>query len=176
MGRDKSQLLYRTEQTFLQRALARANQVCRAVCIAPGENQIDAGGTVTIADTICNAGPAAAIAGALAEALHRQLEGCLVTPIDMPDLAEEELQRLIRVWQNDPTKIACVVCTTNEEKRLQPLVAIYPTIFQKRLTDLAASEHRSLYKWLATQDIQTVELPPSACRNINRPDQYDEQS
>ena len=170
MGRDKSQLLYHGGETFLQLALTRADKICRNVCILPGENEIGVEEVDSISDSVAESGPAAAVAGALQTANHKEFAGILVTPVDMPDLLAEHLYHLVQQWQAEPERIACGVCTSGGESRLQPLVAIYPTIFQSQLEELAKSENRSLYRWLKTQEVLRVELPTNACRNVNRPE------
>lgn len=178
MGRDKCDLIRPDGQTYLQHAVQRAKAVCRSVCIASGRKQIDDALRTSlelteldvVADLMSDAGPVAGLVATLHEASRRDLVGCLVTPIDMPNLEADHLRTLIRTWQSDPERVACGVSFQGDQQRLEPLVAIYPTLFLTPLTNTMKSDHRSLSRWIETQDRALIELPISACRNINRPE------
>jgi molybdopterin-guanine dinucleotide biosynthesis protein A len=166
MGSDKARLVHATGISFLEHAAARVADVCddvrlcghpRAECQYP-----------RLEDTVAFQGPLTGIINALTFADHHALDGCLVTPLDMPHLTADDLRKLRTIWQQSPDQLVCAV--SEDEIRIQPLVAIYPTRLKEAISQLARSEHRSLRRWIAQQDHLEVTLEPSACHNVNNPE------
>lgn len=179
MGRDKATLPHpRTGETFLRLAVTRLASLCDPVCVCgppadpAHEPSVPPGvahpRVMRLADPVSHQGPAVGIASALRWASRGGRSACLVTPVDMPDLAVDDLQRLVHVWRGHP---GTVVCALDEAAgRVQPLVAIYPAAFHRELLALSRSEDRSLRRWLERRPPLTVPLSATALRNINRPE------
>lgn len=120
---------------------------------------------LAIEDGVQDQGPARGVLESLRLAATWQLRGVLVTPVDMPDLATEDLARLLQAFQVEPGLVAAEF----DDGRCQPLVAIYPVAEIDALERLVRSEHRSLYRFLASRPQQRVRLRGAAARNVNRP-------
>lgn len=183
MGRDKAMLPHpRTGETFLRLAVTRLASLCDPVCVCgpPGDPPQDPSfpaGVATprviwLADPVSHQGPAVGIASALRWASRRGRPACLVTPVDMPDLSVEDLQRLVRLWRRHPHRVVCAL--DESAGRVQPLVAIYPAANHRELLALAQSEDRSLRRWLERRSPLTVPLSATALTNVNRPEDLGE--
>jgi molybdopterin-guanine dinucleotide biosynthesis protein A len=123
-------------------------------------------GVIAIPDSRVWDGPAIGVEASLRVAQRLGLAGILVTPVDMPDLDATELRKLIEAWQADPGTIV----GSFGGDRPEPLVAIYPVALLAELAELIETPHRSLFRFLCERPAIRVELPKSAARNINRPE------
>ncbi|TWT92701.1 molybdenum cofactor guanylyltransferase [Stieleria varia] len=184
MGRNKATL--RTDASrglsFLQHAVGRLRDVCHQVCVSADPtslpHEILAETCLQFADfipdTITDAGPIAGVLSGLTEARRRGLEGILITPVDVPNLGVVQLNDLIAHWQADQRQVVCAVSSTDPDASAsfcaEPLIAIYPLLAQAELQSFALAGGRSLNRWLSEQTIGQVPMPPTACRNINCPD------
>jgi molybdopterin-guanine dinucleotide biosynthesis protein A len=162
MGTDKSVLPHPSGGTFASHAVERLSGVCDHVCVS-GESTAVVRAEV-IEDPVTYQGPAIGVAAALLYAGQNSFDACLVTPVDMPLLTREDLSQLRQCWEKE-RDLCCAVSAG--ERRLQPLVAVYPVSFQERLRDLADSEDRSLSRWFQTQAPLTITLSAESCRNVN---------
>lgn len=186
MGRDKASLPHPQGGSFLQHAITRLTGLCDRVAVSGAtEEQHNA---IPLPDPIAHRGPATGIATALRFASAHGCQGCLITPIDMPLLTRADLQLLCLVWQQVGTLTvahsAPLLSHTSQPcdrshnttpsgeptGSLEPLVAIYPTALAEQLDLLAASEDRSLMRWILSRPFEAVKLPAVSCRNINTPD------
>jgi molybdopterin-guanine dinucleotide biosynthesis protein A len=165
MGRDKSTLPHPNGGTFASHAIARLTGLCDHICVA-GESSATVDADV-LKDPALFRGPVVGIVTALTFASQNGYDACLVTPVDVPFLTAEDLAALCRAWQEDGT-LCCAV--SEDDDRLQPLVAIYPSSLETNLKQLAESENRSLIRWLQKQDLRRVRLSAQSCRNVNTPD------
>lgn len=183
MGRDKAMLPHRrTGETFLRLAVTRLGSLCDpvVVCVPPGGppqalpelRGVAKSPVIWLADPVSHQGPSVGIASALGWASRRGHPACLVTPVDMPGLSAEDLQRLVRLWRGHPDRVVCALDETAD--RVQPLVAIYPAAAHRELLALAQSEDRSLRRWLARRSPLAVPLSADALTNINRPEDLGE--
>jgi molybdopterin-guanine dinucleotide biosynthesis protein A len=158
--------------TYLEHAVRRLRPVCRSVCLA-GETRNTprrtvASGIVTVPDPVPGLGPAAGVAAALEHARAEALAGCLVTPVDTPQLNTHDLRALIDRWLPRADTVVCAV--GGRTRRLQPLIAIYPTGVCGAIRELLTSSDRSLRRWLEGHPHQEVTLDESSLININRPE------
>ena len=126
-----------------------------------------------IADEQPDLGPAMAVYSCLQYASASGFNAILVTPIDMPDLQVEHLQRLKSEWLEQAKAIAIParlpVVATFDSVFPQPLIGIYPTCLLHELEELTRSSRRSLSGWLMQRDVRFVQLPQAAGRNWNSP-------
>ncbi|WP_197170864.1 molybdenum cofactor guanylyltransferase [Novipirellula aureliae] len=163
MGTDKAELIHPTGKTFLHHAVDRAKEVSQDVYLSgyarPGAT------CPTIVDPVAFRGPATGIAAAVARAADEHFAGCLVTPVDMPNLTSKHLMRLRQEWLKSPGEL--IVAMSAEDGQLQPLVAIYPAGFADSLRALAESERRGLVSWFSTRPHRIFELSAIDCQNIN---------
>ncbi len=127
-----------------------------------------------IADAEPDQGPAMAVYSGLKYAAAHGFAAILVTPIDMPDLEVEHLQRLKTAWSqamssSDATSAIAPIVATFDNSFPQPLVGIYSTCWMDEMRQLTRSDRRSLSGWLQHQKVRMIELPISAKRNWNSP-------
>ncbi len=166
MGRDKATLIHTHGKTFLQHALDRLHQVCQEVAISGGT--IDIAGIRNIRDSIDHQGPVVGIATSLQYASANQFDACLFTPVDVPWLTTDELEKMRDHWVHDPQlTIAC-------SDRIEPLIGIYPVALSGELQQIADSSDRRLFRWIQTQPYTSLPFPADQIRNINQPDDYSE--
>ncbi len=88
--------------------------------------------------------------GLLLPAIRRRsgFKAILVTPIDMPDLEVEHLQRLKAAWaQAEATSVAGAIIppivASFDHSFPQPLIGIYPTCFLDDMRQLTRTERRA---------------------------------
>lgn len=176
MGRDKRWLPHAGGKTFLEHAARRLESVCDHVCLVAARDW-DAGqdgerlrslGFPLLADAFAKSGPAAGVTAALRWAKDRGDAACLVFPVDVPELTVSDLQRLRDVWLTGPHRLVAARATDHDHP--EPLVAIYPVGRLEEIETLAASEDRSLRRWLGQQPHEPVALPSSHLHNVNRPE------
>ncbi len=172
MGRDKAHLRHSSGGTYLELAVGRLRNVCDAVCLSGGASNAptDAGlkDIPWVPDRVKHQGPAAGVAAALGWARETGHAGCLVTPVDTPNLTPADLQSLRDRWLEGSSAIVCALDA--ERDRLQPLIAIYPVRLRAAIEELSQSGDRSLRRWLLTQSYEAVAVPPVSLHNINRPE------
>ncbi|MGV3484624.1 MAG: molybdenum cofactor guanylyltransferase [Planctomycetaceae bacterium] len=162
MGRDKATLPHAAGGDFLEYAISRLAQLTSHVAVSGRESPVPA--AMTIADQSPSLGPAMAVWSAVRFAVEAGYSSILVTPVDMPDLDSQHLQRLVDSAASDkPT------CASFDGRTAHPLVAIYPVCLAAELEAVARSERRSLQAWLAQRPLTLVPLPVSAQRDCNTP-------
>lgn len=165
MGRDKCQLLRADGRTFFEHAYDNLQAICEQVIVSgsrpdPWPPRVP----ITIEclpDAVAYQGPASGIAASVHYAGATGWEGCLVVPIDTPDLAEHDLRKLVDAYR--PHRRMTVALSD----RLEPLIAIYPFSLQQDLDALARSEDRGLHRWIQARPHHTVSLNALSCRNVN---------
>ena len=170
MGRDKASLPHPSGSTFLQHAVDRLRAVCDEVNVSIAAGQVtqcsdDVGHVI---DPVSHQGPIIGVASCLQHARQHRFAGCLCTPVDMPDLAIEDLCQIRDAWTESPDQLVCAIDAVSGH--LEPLVAIYPARFAEALSEAAASDDRSLLRWLERQSPIRVPLPPRVCINVNTPE------
>ncbi|MGI9473048.1 MAG: molybdenum cofactor guanylyltransferase [Rubripirellula sp.] len=166
MGRDKATLAHPEGGTFVSHAIERVRPLCEEVCIAGSfSSTVD---VPVLEDPVAHEGPIVGILQALAFADQKGFAACLVTPVDMPYLSSEDLERLQQAWAMHQQ-----LCCGREESngQIQPLVAVYPVSHAESLANHARND-RSLVEWLKTQTAIEVPLSPSACHNVNKPEDH----
>lgn len=127
-----------------------------------------------IADQEPDLGPAMAVYSCLQFASQNGFTAILVTPIDMPDLDVEHLQRITNAWIEELSIVNAgeamrPVVATFDGVFPQPLIGIYPVMALDDLRQLTQSERRSLSGWLQQQHCRMIDLPLTAGRNWNSP-------
>ncbi|TWT67220.1 molybdenum cofactor guanylyltransferase [Allorhodopirellula solitaria] len=173
MGRCKADLPHASGGSFLDHAIAQLSACCDHVACSLAADPAAAplpNGVHTIVDAAADRGPAQGVCQAVGLAKSLRCTGVLITPVDLPALTSEHLQRLIIAAERSHDQvIAAISDDAAATKRLQPLVAIYPVSLQGELNSLAHSTHRSLYRFLSGVDCLTVELPTAVLHNVNSP-------
>jgi molybdopterin-guanine dinucleotide biosynthesis protein A len=171
MGRDKATMPHPGGGTFLQHAVDRLRVGCEevVVSISPEQSTDRLEDVDYVVDPLAHQGPILGVATCLKHARQHGFAGCLCTPVDMPELTIEDLRPLRDAWSKSPDQLVCAIDSVSGH--LQPLVAIYPTRFAESLRITAASDDRSLFRWIERQSPIRVSLPPQACRNVNTPEE-----
>jgi molybdopterin-guanine dinucleotide biosynthesis protein A len=169
MGRDKATLLHASGATFLSLAVNRVRAVCDQVCVstAPGPIPADVTDVHQICDAVAYQGPIRGVLQCLDFAKHHGFAACLVTPVDMPYLDADHLRALRDAWLRDSDQLICATATGSHQ--LEPLVAIYPIRLADSIRLAAASDDRSLNRWMQRHQPILVSLPGQASRNVNTP-------
>lgn len=162
MGRDKSRLKLDDGTSYLEHALARIREVCDEVAISCAKPV--AIYCHVIVDPVAHQGPAVGIAASLRFASQNGFDGCLLTPVDMPNLTAADVQLLHKAW----TPSGRLVVARSD--RIQPLVGVYPTSLLSDVERVASSVERSMMKWILTQNYVAVDLSDHACLNVNTPE------
>ena len=170
MGRDKAELRLSSGLSFLDHACRRIEAVCPRVCVSANSDRVT--NHRLISDVGDSHGPISGINAALALAVTEQLDGCLFTPVDTPNLTVTDLRRLVAVFQRCPTQIVCATKIANTYD-LEPLIAIYPTTAHKILADAERRGQFGLQTLLRKLSVRRVELGTNACKNINDPTDFD---
>ena len=173
MGRSKASLAHPDGGTFLDQALGRLEVVCRCVCVAGlAEKRSLSKEVVLLPDLQPDVGPIHGLVNALMFASQTSLPGCLVTPVDVPNLKSRDLDAIVRAWQDQDSPI---VGTSGNEKQLEPLIGIYPVQVLdelKQLSENKNAQNRSLHRWIRKRSHQTIALSESACFNVNTPNEF----
>lgn len=175
MGHPKSELPHPSGGTFLDHAISQLARCCDHVACSLAADSAAWPPTLThgvhaIYDAIADCGPAEGVCRAVDLAKTFGCTGVLVTPVDLPGLDADQLQKLIATFRASSNH--AVVAISDDAvatKRLQPLVAIYPVSMQDDLHILARSASRGLYRLLAGCDYVAVELPAAVLHNVNSP-------
>ncbi len=142
MGRDKAMLPHPSGGTFLGHAISRLVPLCEEVVIC-GDVVIE--GHVSISDPVAFHGPVVGIVAGLQHASRHEFDACLLTPVDVPSLRQEDLATLKTSWS---TTGATTVAFSD---RIEPLVGIYNVSDLAALQSLAAGGDRSLYRFFLRQ-------------------------
>ncbi|MEL6105574.1 MAG: molybdenum cofactor guanylyltransferase [Planctomycetota bacterium] len=167
MGRDKATLRNSHGIDFLTLALERLQVVCREVCVsASADRQTMAR---LIADPPHSFGPISGLSAVLSVASDEGFDGCLVNPVDTPNLTAEDLDGLITIHRKSPDHPVCALSGDGDERRLQPLIAIYPVSSLPSVRECVESEQYSLRRYLESSPFSTLPLSSSSCHNINTP-------
>lgn len=163
MGRDKAGMDCpgRERLTFFDVATQRLLGHCQKVAIS-GHCSVDHPFDV-IEDRVADQGPMQGVLSSLEYAREQNLQGCLVTPIDVPNLTGRDLSLLIQAWNQSPR------LTVAFSNRLEPLIAIYPVACIDSLADCIQQSRLSLAGFIQDLSVNTVSLPTVSCRNFNRP-------
>jgi len=164
MGSDKAMLPHASGLTFLNYAIERLSSLVPKVVVSgrlldPQTQTIEC-----IPDQTPGLGPGIAVWSAVLFAKQQGFDSILVTPVDMPDLESQHLQRLI-----DASLPGVPTCATFDGSLPHPLVAIYSVSLEHELQCVAESTRRSLRAWLASRAHTLVQLPESAKRDLNSP-------
>ncbi len=162
MGRDKASIMHPLGESYLQLAINRLDAVCDDVIVS-GETPISHDRFALI-DEVPNRGPVMGILASLQYAKRQGFEGCLVTPVDTPNLSVHDLRSLLAQW-NKRRQL-----TVAQSDWIQPLIGVYGVDEIESLRELASSNDRSLMRWIKTRNVQTVTLSLQACYNINTPE------
>ena len=167
MGRDKAGLPHSGGKTFLQHAVDRLVPLCDDVRLSGGGSAQAA--AARIADPVQHGGPIVGVIASLRQAAKENLEACVFTPVDTPNLSTSDLQSLILAWRSDRSRV--VVTADDAQGQLSPLVGVYPVSVVESLQRHLDAGDRSLVRWLQAQDnVVTVTLPESRLLNVNRPE------
>ena len=166
MGQDKAELTLPDGTRFIDHAIERAERVADEVCLV-GTDRYHTKRRI-FEDSLPRRGPVVGVVTALEVAQREAFDACLVTPVDMPMMTADDLHRLKQAWQREPQLPVCAV--NQQDRRRQPLAAIYPVVLHAELRQVAESEHRSLMRWLRHHEHRQVILPAKSCCNINTPD------
>ncbi len=162
MGRDKAVLVHASGGTFLDYAISRLLPITPQVAVSGRITKLS--NVFSILDQTVDQGPAMAVWSAIQFAKQADFGATMVTPIDMPDLESQHLQRLIDSMSTiDPT------CATFDGNTPHPLIAIYPVSLEPELAIVAQSRQRSLRAWLTDRPCTLVQLPDTAKRDCNCP-------
>ena len=98
MGCDKAMLAHPDGGTFLEHAIDRLTGICHSVVISGGTHTHPL--ATLIEDSVAHRGPATGISASLEHAAAHKLTGCLITPVDLPDLTETDLISLRDQWNH----------------------------------------------------------------------------
>ena len=190
MGSDKAALPHPTGGNYLEYAINRLLVLCDCVVVAgrqhmkPTDNAalataIDHQRVVCLPDAEPQLGPLAGVVGAMQFVLQRspQVEAgkgsldssaLIVTPVDMPALATEDLQSLWRSWCEEVDRQQPTVATFDGQQ-IEPLVGVYPLGLSDELREWLTTASRSLWRWLQQRPHHLCQLSPTAAANINTP-------
>ncbi|MCO8121735.1 molybdenum cofactor guanylyltransferase [Stieleria sp. TO1_6] len=166
MGRDKADLIAPDGRSYLDLACQRLAELCPAVCLSaatPRESPHP-----TLVDPPDSHGPISGILMALEHARLHRFAGCLINPVDTPDLAVHDLQTLIDTHRCHPDNIVCAIAEP-DASYLEPLIAIYPIQSAPSLRAAIERGQFGLQRYLRDRDIVPVPLGAAACRNVNSP-------
>ncbi|WP_047817357.1 molybdenum cofactor guanylyltransferase [Rhodopirellula islandica] len=173
MGTPKALLPHPSGGTFLTHSLQRLQSVCAdevVVSLASEDHreQLRLPSSVpALFDAQPAMGPAMGVWVALQHAASNGDDGCLFTPVDLPNLLVDDLLTLVRAWRESPRQI--VLAQQEDPERLQPLVGIYPVGCVQQIQRVVESDHRSLYRSLRSNDHRTVAISRERLRNVNTP-------
>lgn len=168
MGVDKATIRFEG-MTLLERAVARLDEVCDPVLIAPGETSAKMSGRRAIADAVPNAGPLGGVVAALLNSPHRLLA---VVAVDLP-WVDPGLIRMLADLIGDRD---VALCSTGGG--IEPLHAVYSTSILAAAETALAGPDRSLRRLIGEAKARRV--PESEwrgagfserfTRNINTPE------
>ncbi len=154
MGRDKALLPHWRGGTFLDYAIAQVGELTAQVIVAGRD----------LPDEVPGLGPVGGLVTALRFAAINGYSAILVTPLDMPRLAADDLRRMVVAASEEmPT------CASFDGVAIEPLVAIYPVALLSELEAVANSPRRSVSGWLQFREVHKVLLPATANANVNLP-------
>jgi molybdenum cofactor guanylyltransferase len=134
MGVDKATIRFEG-MTLLERAVARLDNVCDPVLIAPGGTSAKMTGRQAIADAVPNAGPLGGVVAALRNAPHRLIA---VVAVDLP-WVDPGLIRMLASLIGDRDVALC-----ENGGGVEPLHAVYSTSILAAAETVLAGPDRSL--------------------------------
>lgn len=168
MGVDKATIRFEG-MTLLERAVARLDEVCDPVLIAPGDTSAKMPGRRAIADPVPNAGPLGGVVAALRNSPHRLLA---VVAVDLP-WVDPGLIRMLADLIGDRDVALC-----GTGGGIEPLHAVYSTSILAAAETALAGPDRSLRRLIDRAKARRV--PESEwrgagfserfTRNINTPE------
>jgi molybdenum cofactor guanylyltransferase len=162
MGRPKA--FVEVDGTAMARRVADtlAESGCRPVVAIGGDAEAMAGlGISTVADSHPGEGPLGAIITALEHAAPCSV---LVAACDLPWLDAATVAALIAARRGDVDVVAAAT------DRIEPLLSLWsPAALEHARAAFVAGE-RAVHVVLEGLRVHTVEVAPSALRNVNRPD------
>jgi molybdenum cofactor guanylyltransferase len=168
MGVDKAMLRFEG-MTLLERAVARLDDVCDPVLIAPGGTSAKMPGRQAIADAVPSAGPLSGVVAALRSSPHRLIA---VVAVDLP-WVEPALIRMLADLIGDRDVAVCETVYG-----VEPLHAVYSTSLLAASEIALAGTDRSLRRLIGTAN--ALRVPESEwrdagfadtfARNVNTPD------
>jgi molybdopterin-guanine dinucleotide biosynthesis protein A len=174
MGFDKATLRFEGE-TLLHRALARLDEICDPVMVAPGDLALTLTGRASVADAVPDAGPLGGLVMALRASPHRLLA---VVAVDLPWVDTRLLSLL-------GDAIGChdvAVCETAHG--IEPLHAVYSTSLLEAAETALRGDDRSLWHLIAGSDAvylsesewRAAGISDAFTRNVNTPEDLEEVS
>lgn len=168
MGVDKATIRFEG-MTLLERALARLDDVCDPVLIAPGGTPAKMTGRQSIADAVPSAGPLGGLVAALRTSPHRLLA---VVAVDLP-WVDPGLISMLADLIGDRDVALCETAGG-----VEPLHAVYSTSILAAAETALAGPDRSLRQLIGTAN--AVRVPESRWRgagfsekfalNVNTPE------
>lgn len=172
MGVDKATIHFEGV-TLLARAVARLDEVCDPVLIAPGGTSVNITGRQAIADAAPDAGPLGGVVAALRNSPHRLLA---VVAVDLPWVDPGLIRMLAdRIGDRD-----VALCETGGG--VEPLHAVYSTSILAAAESALAGPDRSLRRLISRAN--ALRVPESGWRgagfserfalNVNTPEDLDE--
>lgn len=173
MGRDKARLKNEQGVDFLTLAIERLRVVCREVCVSASADRETT--ERLIVDPVQSFGPISGLVEVLKVASSEGFDGCLVNPVDTPNLTVDDLHVLIAIYQKSPDRPVCAVSGDGDAKQTQPLISIFPVSSLASVGESIASEHYSLRRYLKSSSHSTAKLSSQSCHNINTPADFESQ-
>jgi molybdopterin-guanine dinucleotide biosynthesis protein A len=162
MGRPKA--FVEVDGTAMARRVADtlAEAGCRPVVAIGGDAEAMARlGIATVSDAHPGEGPLGAIITALEHAAPCPV---LVAACDLPWLDVATVAALIAARSDD---VDVVAATTD---RIEPLVSLWSPSALEHVRSAFAAGDRAVHIVLEGLRVETIEVAPSALRNVNRPD------
>jgi molybdopterin-guanine dinucleotide biosynthesis protein A len=172
MGFDKATISFEGE-TLLSRALARLDEICNPVMVAPGDLALTLRGRTSVLDAEHDSGPIGGLVMALRTSPHRLLA---VVAVDLP-WVDPRLLSLLAAAIGDHD---IAVCET--ARGIEPLHAVYATSVLAAAEAALHSDDRSLRHLIARSDAVYVSenewraagISDAFTRNVNTREDLDE--
>jgi molybdopterin-guanine dinucleotide biosynthesis protein A len=149
--------------TVLDRVLAAAAAVSRAVVVVGPARPTGVAGVTFVVEDEPGGGPVPAVKAGLAVVGDGPL--VLVLAADLPLLAAEHLRQLLQPLEADPTLDA--VAAADDTGRPNPLLAAYRTPALRAAAERLGTGHAAA--GLLPEGVDLVDLGPVATLNVNRP-------
>lgn len=160
MGVDKAALIFEGT-TLLQRALARLDEICDPVLVAPGDSSLTVAGRRSVVDAIPGAGPISGLVAALRASPHRLVA---VVAVDLPWI-DKRLIGMLAARIGD-----CDVAVCESARGVEPLHAVYSTSMLGVAEAALAGEDRSLRHLIERS--RAVRLPEKEWRSAGISDRF----
>ena len=168
MGRDKATLTDARGESFLDVAVERLGQLCGSVCVSTTAGHA-VGDYARIVDPPDSNGPITGVLTSLQSAIRSGFDACLFNPVDTPNLSVNDLRLLVERWRHEPRRVVCAESSLAGATRLEPLIAIVPTIAVKELRSACEDGEFSLWRAFRRCQPITVTLSAESCLNVNSP-------